>query len=202
MEYNVSTQPKIRMTPAEYLAQERKAEVRSEFINGEMFEMPGVSRKHGRIVINVIVELEPQLRDRPCEMHAVELRVKIPETESYLYPDIFIVDGEPEVEDEHQDTVLNPRVLIEVLSPSTESYDRGLKFAHYRKMASLQEYILVSQTECRVERYLRQDDGTWIYSETTDPAGFLELASLGCRIPLSGIYRKVEFEPSKNRPIQ
>jgi Uma2 family endonuclease len=113
--------------------------------------------------------------------------------------DVTIVLGEPDLLDEHRDRLLNPTVIFEVLSPSTESYDRGPKFAHYRTMQSLQEFILVSQTELRVERYLRQADGNWLYSEITDPAGSLELTSVVCRVPLSRIYRKVDFERAKRR---
>ena len=195
----MSTQPKVRITPEEYLALERKAETRSEYVDGEMFPMLGVSFAHNVITTNLVFELAKQFLDRPCQVCGPELRVRLPRTGSYVYPDVIVVFGEPELEDEHNDTLLNPCVIIEVLSPSTESYDRGLKFAHYRAMDALREYVLVSQTEFRTERYLRQDDGTWLYSEVTDPTGSLELASVACRIPLSGIYRKIDFERARDR---
>ena len=199
MEREVSTQPRLRITPEEYLALERKAETRSEYVDGEMFPMPGGTLVHGRIITNLIVELGTQLLDRPYEVHTGHLGVKAHRMGSYFYPDVSIVAGEPELEDEHRDRLLNPLVLFEVLSSSTESCDRGLKFAHYRTIESLREYVLVSQTEFRIERYLRQDDGNWLYSEVTDPDGSLELASVVCRIPLSRIYRKVDFERVKRQ---
>ena len=197
MEREVSTQSKVRITPEEYLALERKAETRSEYFDGEMIPMPGVSLQHDRIVINLISELDSQFQDRPGEVHGPDFRIKVPRTGSYFYPDVSVVLGNPELEDEYGDSMLNPRVVIEVLSPSTESYDRGPKFAHYRTLESLQEFILVSQTEPRVERYVRQDDRNWLYSEVTDPAGSLELVSVACRVPLSRIYRKVDFVQAK-----
>jgi Uma2 family endonuclease len=199
MEREVSTQLRIRVPAEEYLALERKAESRSEYFDGEMIPMAGVSLQHDRIVINLISELNGQFQDRPAEVHGPDFGVKVPRTGSYFYTDVSVVLGEPELEDENQDRLLNPRVIFEVLSPSTESYDRGPKFAHYRTMESLQEFILVSQTEPRVERYLRQDEMNWLYSEVTDPAGSLELASVACRVPLSRIYRKVDFERATHR---
>ena len=112
---------------------------------------------------------------------------------------MFIVLDKPELEDDHHDTLMNPLVLIEVLSPSTESYDRGLKFVHYRTIETLREYVMVSQTEFRIERYLRQDDGNWLYSEVTAPSGSVELASVVCRVPLSRVYHKVDFERARSR---
>jgi Uma2 family endonuclease len=113
-----------------------------------------------------------------------------------------VLCGEPQFEDEHVDTLINPQVIIEVLSDSTESYDRGKKFAHYRTIDSLQEYVLVSQTECRVERFTRQDTNNWLYSESTDPNGSVELASVACRLPLSRVYHKVDFERARNRALK
>jgi len=199
MEREVSTQTRVRLTPEEYLAIERNAETRSEYFDGEMYPMPGVSLAHAVIVTNLTIELGTQFLDRPCEILGPDLRVKIPRSSAYVYPDHIVVLGEPEAEDEHQDALLNPLILIEALSPSTESHDRGLKFALYRTIESLREYVLVSQTEFRVERYLRQDDGNWLYSEVTDPGGSLELASVACRVPLSRIYRKVDFERAKRQ---
>jgi len=199
MEREVSTQSRVRVTPEEYLALERQAETRSEYFDGEMLPMPGVSLEHGRIVVNLISELDSQFQDRPAEVHGPDFGVKASKTGSYFYPDVSVLIGEPELEDEHRDRLLNPRVIFEVLSPSTESYDRGPKFAHYRTIESLHEFVLVSQTEPRVERYLRQEGANWLYSEVTDLASSLELASIACRIPLSRIYRRVDFERAKRR---
>ena len=197
METNVSTQPKPRFTPEEYLELERKAEIRSEYLDGEIFPMPGVTRRHSKIVVNLGTELNAQLWDRPFEVHVVDLRVKVPATGLYTYPDVFIVGVEPTLEDSHQDTVLDPQVIFEVLSDSTESYDRGKKFAHYRGFESLKEYFLVSQKEYRVERFVRQEDGSWLYSEVTDPDGSIEIPSVVCRVALSKVYHRVKFENAK-----
>jgi Uma2 family endonuclease len=196
MEKDVSTHPKPKITPQEYLELERKAEIKSEYLDGEMFAMAG-SREHVRIVVNIVTELNVQFRDRPCEVYASDLRTKVSRTGLYAYPDVIGVCGEPEFEDDHFDTLVNPQLIIEVLSDSTESYDRGKKFAHYRNIDSLREYVLVSQTECRIERFYRQDDGNWIYNEATNPDGSIELTSVACRLSLARVYHKVNFEPAK-----
>ena len=195
----MSTQPKVRITPEEYLALERKAEVRSEYFDGEMFVMSGALREHNRIVVNIASELSSQFMDHPCEVYATDIRTKVSPTGLYTYPDIVAVCSEPQYEDDHLDTLINPLLIMEVLSESTESYDRGKKFAHYRTIASLREYFLVTTTECRIERFSRQDDGNWLYTESTDLDGSIELASVACRISLSRIYHKVDFEGVKER---
>ena len=197
MESNVSTQPNVRITPAEYLELERQAETKSEYLDGEMFAMPGVSWQHTKIVFNLATELTTQFMDRPFHVLGPELRVKVAATGLYTYPDVFITGNEPELEDNYQDTVLNPQVIFEVLSDSTESYDRGKKFAQYRSLDSLREYFLVSQKEYRVERFTRQEDGNWLYSEVTDPEGSIEIASVVCRLSLSRIYHKVDFKSAQ-----
>ena len=178
---------------------ERKAEIRSEYFNGEMFAMSGASREHAKIVANLTAELINQFRGRPCEVYPIDLRTKVSATGLYTYPDIAAVCGEPKFEDEHFDTLINPNLIIEVLSDSTELYDRGKKFAHYRTINSLREYVLVSQTECRIERFTRQDDGNWLYAENTDPVGSIELTSVTCRLSLSLVYNKVDFERADRR---
>jgi Uma2 family endonuclease len=198
MENEVSTQPKPRITPQEYLELERKAETRSEYFDGEMFAMSGARREHTKIVVNLAAELNTQFMDRPCEVYALDMRTKVSATGLYTYPDIAAVCDEPRFEDAHFDTLLNPQLIIEVLSDSTESYDRGKKFAHYRAIDSLREYVLVSQTECRIERFTRQDDGNWLYTETTDPDGSIELTSVACRLSLSRVYHKVDFERAQS----
>jgi Uma2 family endonuclease len=197
VEHEVSTNPKVRITPEEYLALERKAEIKSEYIDGEMFAMSGAQREHNTIMVNLATELGVQLMDRPCEVYVADMRTKVSKTGLYTYPDAVVVCGEPEFEDAQLDTLINPQIIIEILSKSTESYDRGKKFAHYRTLDSLQEYLLVSQTECRIERYARQDDGNWLYSETTDPGGSIELAAIACRLSMSRLYHKIDFELKK-----
>jgi Uma2 family endonuclease len=197
MENEVSTQPRNRITPQEYLELDRKSEIRNEYFDGQMFAMSGATRDHIRIVTNITFELESQFLDRPCELYPTEMRTKVSQTGLYTYPDIAAVCVKPQFEDDHFDTLLNPQLIIEVLSDSTESYDRGRKFAHYRNIDSLREYVLVSQNECRVERFTRQDDGNWLYSETTDPEGSVELASVTCRLSLSRVYHKIDFDREK-----
>lgn len=198
----MSTQPKPRIAPEEYLELERSAEWRSEYFDGEIFPMPGTTLEHTQITKNITVELALQFRDRPCDVYPLDLRTKVMQTGLYTYPDIAALCGEPEFEEEAVDTLLNPALIIEVLSDSTESYERGRKFAHYRSLASLREYVLVSQWECRVERYSRTEDGSWTYMEFTDPDGFLELHSVGAQLSLANVYHKVDFERAKRRRQQ
>jgi Uma2 family endonuclease len=200
MESNVSTQPKVRITPEEYLALERKAETKSEYLDGEMFPMPGVTLAHSTIVWNIGLELRRQLKGRPLQVHGPELRVKVPSTGLYTYPDVFVFRDRPVLEDSYHDTVLNPEVVFEVLSDSTESYDRGKKFMHYRGLDSLREYFLVAQNECRIERFAKQEDGNWLFSEVTSRDGSIEVSSVACRLSVSQIYEKIEFGTESPTP--
>lgn len=201
MEHEVSTQPKRRITPEEYLEIERKAETRSEYFDGEMFAIAGTTMEHTRIVRNLVVELTLQLRDGPCEVVSTDLRTKVPRTGLYTYPDIVGICGAPQLEDDHRDTLLNPVLVMEVLSESTESYDRGKKFANYRSLTSLREYVLVSQYEYRIEKFSLSENDVWIYSECAEIGGSLELASIACHLPLSRVYDKIDFEAAKNRRL-
>lgn len=195
MENDVSSEPRETLSPERYLELERASESRNEFLDGKMFAMTGASARHNRIVLNAAVELQQQLGQTPCEIYASDMRVKVPAVGLYTYPDVVVVCEPPRTEDASADTLLNPRLIIEVLSPSTESYDRGKKFAHYRSLASLVEYVLISQSECRIEQFILQDDGKWVlYGENTDPEGSVELKSVACQLMLSRIYRRVEFE--------
>ena len=180
------------LTPEEYLAFERKATTKHEYFHGQIVAMSGVSRAHNLITVNTVNQLYIQLIDRACETYVSEMRVKNHQTGSYTYPDIVVVCDEPRFEDDVFDTLLNPVVLIEVLSPSTEAYDRGAKFAHYRQIASLQEYVLVSQDRVSVEHYLRQ--GTqWLLTEFRGLEEVLSLISIACKLPLRDIYRRIKF---------
>src|SRR2546426_6586677 len=160
------TQTKVRYNPEEYLALERKAEHKSEYFAGEIFAMTGASERHNLIVTNLVRELSLQLKGRPCKTYSSDMRVKVGATGLFTYPDVIVVCGPTQFDDEQQDTVVNPSVIIEVLSKSTEGYDRGEKFAHYRKLESLTDYLLVSQTKPHVEHYVRQPDNQWLLSET------------------------------------
>ena len=180
------------MTPAEYLAAERGAASRSEYVNGRVYALAGASRVHNLIVGNTFAELRAQLRGRPCEVYVSDMRVKVEHTGMYTYPDVVGVCGEPAFEDEHLDTLLNPAVIIEVLSPSTERYDRGEKFVHYRRLASLQEYVLIAQDIRRIDHY-RRDGDSWVLTEVSEPDAALVLESLGATLALADIYDRVEF---------
>jgi Uma2 family endonuclease len=182
------------LTAEEYLAIERAAEYKSEFFNGEMFAMAGASLAHSLITTNVTRELSIQLKRRTCQVYSSDTRVKVSETGLYTYPDVTAVCGQPQVEDEHRDTLLNPTLIVEVLSPSTEAYDRGDKFAQYRRLESLREYVLIAQDRPRIERYTRQGEAQeWLLTEVSDPQGVVSLASIGCELVLAEVYDKVEF---------
>ena len=187
-----SAATKIRFTPQEYLALERKSETRNEYYNGEIFAMAGASREHNLIAGNLFRDIGNQLEDRPCETYMNDMRVWIEATGLYTYPDVVVVCGEPRFQDREVDTLLNPTVIVEVLSPSTEAYDRGDKFRHYRRIDSLREFVLISQDRMMVERYTRQGKD-WVLSDMTDPDQVLKLESIGCQIPLDRIYAKIKF---------
>ena len=191
----MTSQPKTYLTPEEYLAMERQNEYRSEYIDGEVFAMTGASRRHNLITFNIAGALSPQLRGRPCEAYTSEMRVRIPKR-GYMYPDVVIVCGEPLLEDGYFDTLLNPTVLIEVLSKSTEHYDRGKKFYLYRTIESPAEYVLIAQDAYKVEHYTKEPDGPWMLSEHRSPEGVVELASIQCTLSLREVYDKVSLPPS------
>jgi Uma2 family endonuclease len=192
-----------RYTPEQYLAMERKAEFKSEYDDGFITAMSGASRPHNLISANVSRQIGNQLEQRSCETYQSDMRVLVSRTGLYTYPDVVVVCGQAQFDDREVDTLLNPTLIVEVLSPSTESYDRGKKFAHYRRLESLQEYVLVAQDEVRVERYLRRGD-TWQISDLTDIDDTLTLESIDCKIPLREIYARVEFpavpSPTEARP--
>ena len=189
----MSAQPQAihYLTPQEYLEIERRAEYKSEYFDGEMFAMAGASRAHNQITTNVVGELHPQLKKRPCRVYTNDMRVKVSATGLYTYPDIVAFCGPARFDDNQKDTLLNPTVIIEVLSDSTEAYDRGKKFQHYRTLESLQEYVLISQQECRVEHYVRQPGNQWALTEVHDLTEVIQLSSIQCQLALADIYDKV-----------
>lgn len=156
-----------RMTEEEYLKIERAAEFKSEFFDGRMYAMSGGSYPHGQIILNLGSELRSGLRQRPCSVTTNDVRARVSKRGSYAYPDVMVVCGPPAFADDRKDTLLNPTVIVEVLSPSTEAHDRGLKFASYRQIESLKEYALVSQSEPRVEIFRSQSSGEWLLSEVS-----------------------------------
>jgi Uma2 family endonuclease len=182
------------VSPEEYLAYDRQSDTRNEYIDGRIIEIAAVSRAHSAIVANLILALGTQLRGGPCTVFSPGLRVKTPRAgkrSGYLSPDVAVTCGEPRVEDAEQDTLLNPTVLVEVLSPSTADYDHGTKWEHYRQLPSLQDYLLVAQEEVRVERYARQGERFWIFSEATELSDRLEIQAIGCTLAVSDIYDRV-----------
>ena len=181
------------LTPEEYIAAERKATLKSEYLSGEIVAMSGASNEHNLITMNTATGLYNQVTERGCRVYASDMRVGISAGVSYFYPDIAVTCDKPRFEDDAFDTLVNPQVIVEVLSPSTEAYDRGEKSIRYRQLESLQEYILISQDQVRVEHYLRQGK-QWILSEFSALEDVLPLASIEAELPLRQIYRFVEFE--------
>ena len=180
----------IYLTPEEYLAWERKQPFKNEYHKGQIIAMSGASRWHNRITVDLTIQLGNQLMDGECEVFAGEMRVRTSPEVSYFYPDVIVVCGEPRFEDDTFDTLLNPIVVIEVLSPSTAAFDRGEKFEHYKQIASLAEYILISQDRVCVEHYCRQRT-QWIYNTLQSLEDMLSLVSIECEVPLHAIYRRV-----------
>jgi len=189
----MSTNPVIGLTPEQYLALERKAETKSEFYNGEMFAMSGASRWHNLIAGNVLAELHPLLKNRPWTIYPSDMRVKVSPAGLYTYPDVTVVCGEAQFEDQHFDTLLNPTLIVEVLSKTTAAYDQGEKFEQYRKLASLKEYLLIAQDKYHLMRYSRQPDNQWLLLETYSEADTVTLSSIECRLALADVYAKVHF---------
>ncbi len=187
----MSAEPQSKLSVKEYLAFERQSESKHEFLDGEIVAMSGASRAHGRISWNLTVSLDAQLKGQGCEGFAGDMRVHIPVTDRYTYPDLVVACGEPHFEDAELDTLTNPTLIVEILSPTTEDKDRGTKLFQYRSIPSLQVILLVAQAEVHVEQYLRQEDGTWILTDFDDRADVLELPAIGSRLALADVYRRV-----------
>ncbi len=183
------------MTEAEYLSFERASEQKHEFLNGHIYAMSGASRAHNLITNYTSATLINQLQGRPCEVYPGDMRIKVEATGLYTYPDISIVCGEVQLADNEFDTLLNPGLIIEVLSPSTESYDRGKKFHHYQQLESLQEYVLIAQDNPRIERFLRQNHGNWLLNNVVGLDASLQLESINTHLALANVYQKLTFEP-------
>jgi Uma2 family endonuclease len=189
----MSTAPTRLLSPQEYLAQERQADFKSEYLRGEVFAMAGASYEHTLIKDNLARKAGNQLEGGPCHVLTSDMRVKVNPTGLYTYPDIAIVCDKPQFEDEVFDTLLNPRAIVEILSDSTEKYDRGAKFGHYRQIPSLQEYVLVAQDRALVERFARQADGSWVLTVFEGLSQTFAFASVRAQIALTEIYSRVEF---------
>lgn len=189
----MSSVPKQYLSPEEYLYRERKADFRSEYFRGETFAMAGASANHNLIVGNCIQTLGLQLKKRPCRVYPSDLRLRIQSTGLYTYPDLSVVCGEPQFDSDGSDVLLNPVVLVEVLSDSTEAYDRGKKFEHYRTIATLQHYVLIAQDRTSIDCFTRQSDDSWSLSSCQEPDGKVILEAVDCELLSTEVYDKVVF---------
>ena len=189
-----------RVTPQEYLVRERQALTKSEFFQGEIFAMVSGIANHSLIAANFVGEARNSLKGRPCAVFNSDLRVQVRSTGLCTYPDATIVCGEQEFDDDHRDTLINPTVIIEVLSDSTEKYDRGKKSNQYRQISSLKELVLISQERPHVECYTRQPNGDWLFHEQRDLTASFELKSVAVILEMSELYRGVTFEPDEDDP--
>ena len=178
----------------EYLRFERAADIRSEYHKGEVFAMAGASRNHNRIVTNTSTSLDIQLKNRDCNNYSSDMRISVQNGERYLYPDIVVTCGQEKFQDNNTDTLLNPIVILEVLSTTTEAYDRGLKFLYYQTIESLQEYVLISQNPHRIEVYNKQTDGAWGYRSFHVIPEKIEIHSINCTLDTDDVYFKIVNE--------
>jgi Uma2 family endonuclease len=188
----MSAHAQTPLTEEEYFALDSAAEFKNEFYDGVMYAMAGTTPTHSLITANLTAELYQALKQRACRVYVSDLRVRA-NRNTYTYPDIAVVCGEPRLAENNKNTLINPTILVEVLSPSTESHHRGLKFIRYRQLESLKEYVLVSQDQPRVETYVRQPSGSWLLSEFTALDSSATFDSLECKIPLADIYHQVVF---------
>ena len=195
----MASQPRTFLTPEQYLAIERAAEYKSEYYAGEMFAMSGAREAHNLIQGNLYVELRRQLRQRACRFYTSDMRVRVNASGLCTYPDATALCGEPQFLDDVRDTLLNPDLIVEVLSPSTEAYDRGRKFEHYRTIESLREYLLISTERVSAELFVRQADGRWLLSAATNREDVLDLQSVGCGIALADLYEDVDLTRAERR---
>jgi Uma2 family endonuclease len=193
----MSLAPKHHLSFDDWLEGERASlEGRSEYVGGEVFAMTGASVEHNAIVANIVRELGTQMKGRPCQVYANDLKVRISSADAGKYPDLIALCGEHQFQDGRRDVLLNPSLIVEVLSDSTEAYDRGDKFAIYRRIPSLREYLLVSQHRVQVELYSRSADGRWILTDFSALTDSVPLASVDCSLSLAEVYDKVEFPPA------
>jgi Uma2 family endonuclease len=190
----MSSLPQLFVTPEEYLEAERKAEYRSEYLDGQVYAMAGASPAHGRISVNLTRRLAEQLEDGPCEVFVLDLKVRVATAGPYFYPDLVVVCGEPLMQDQHDDVILNAKVVIEILSPSTESFDRGKKFQAYARHEFLSEYVLIAQDHVQVDHYVRQPNGHWDFTSMSDVDGVIEFPTIGARLKVADIYKRVAFD--------
>jgi Uma2 family endonuclease len=183
------------ISPEEYLSIERRATYRSEYLNGEMFAMAGATRQHNRISSNVVSEINQHIKPRDCNVYSSDLRVHVPSTGYFTYPDIVITCGKEEFTDTHNDILVNPLVVIEILSDSTASIDRGRKFEQYRELASFVEYLLIEQRTPHIEQYIFHDSQEWRYRDIRGIDEQVTIQAIDCTLLLRDIYHKVDLLP-------
>jgi Uma2 family endonuclease len=189
-------QPKPAYTFDDWLATERAAlESRAEYVGGEVFAMTGASEAHNLIVVNTVASLHAQMKGRPCRVYANDLKVRVQQADAGLYPDIVALCGDRDFYGDRRDVIQNPDLIVEVLSDSTEAYTRGDKFAIYRQLASIKEFLLISQHQVRAELFTRQPDDRWLFSDYSALGDTVPLPSVGCSLALAEVYDKVDLLP-------
>ncbi|MBK8025233.1 MAG: Uma2 family endonuclease [Chloroflexi bacterium] len=191
--------PRRRLTPEEYFGIDAASEFKFEYLDGEVYMMAGAKPNHSLIGMNTGASLHTQLAARDCQVHGSDLRVSVAHAGLYAYPDLTVVCGQP-IYDERGDTLLNPTLLVEVLSPATEKFDRGEKFRRYQRLESLQEYVLIDQEQAVVEVFTRQSEGKWLYVAAVGLNATVALESVGCTLALADVYHRVTFEESAGPP--
>lgn len=189
------------VTIDEYFELERQSEVRHEYLDGTIVAMVGASLQHNSIQVNLIASIKPQLRRNGCSIFGSDMRIRAGAQRTFCYPDLAVVCGTPALSIDRPDTLLNPTLLIEILSPSTESYDRGEKFGHYRQIPSLREYVLVAQDSPMIEHYIRQDDGTWPWSAVEGMGETITLPTVDCTLALAEVYDEVRFPSEESTAV-
>jgi len=187
----MATQQNFAIAPDQYLAQERQADTKSEYYQGEIVLLAGASERHNTIVANVLGELRTQLKGRPCKVYPSDMRLRVKKPGSYTYPDVMVCEKR-EFDDQQKDTLLNPTIILEVLSETTEDIDRGRKFDNYRQIGSLKEYLLISQDDYSIEQYVRKNGNQWLFTETKGLNETVHLDSISCVLSLSEVYDKAE----------
>lgn len=187
----MAANPNFNITPEEYLQIEREAEFKSEYVDGTMYAMAGGSPPHSLISGNAHNQISNQLRDTPCLVFNSDLKVRVPDSRKFFYPDVSVVCASPEYDERESGVLINPLVIIEVLSPSTAAYDRGKKFQWYQQIESLREYILIAHDEPVIEQFVRQPSGSWLYTKVEGIEQSVALATVNCNLKLKDIYAKV-----------
>lgn len=198
----MSSQPKKSYTLEEYFEIELNSEIKYEYWDGQIFAMSGASPEHNKISVNLTIDIGSQLRRRSCELFHSDQRVKVPIWPPYRYPDLVALCGKPEYQEiGGVKALLNPTLIIEILSPSTEAFDRGDKFSYYKSIPTFCEYILVAQHRPHITQLIKQSDNKWLLSEVNELTASIYLTSIDCSLTLNDIYLGVEFPPANQNPV-